>query len=98
MPSIWYCPVGAALSEIQWSAPDKKNYEDFLKRLPGLVDVYDVYKYNYATHVFDVNAVFTPNPQDGTLDVTCPLLIIVRFITRWMVVNRPQHRHSIQNL
>ena len=72
-------PRWAALSEIQWSAPDKKNYEDFLKRLPGLVDVYDVYKYNYATHVFDVNAVFTSNPQDGTLDVTlstidnCPI-------------------------
>ncbi len=50
----------------------------FLKRLPGLVDVYDVYKYNYATHVFDVNAV-SLLMQDGTLDVTlstidnCPI-------------------------
>ena len=72
-------PRMAALAEVQWTMPAKKNYEDFLKRLPGLVDVYDVYKYNYATHVFDVNAVFTPNPQDGTLDVTlstidnCPI-------------------------
>ena len=72
-------PRVLALAEVAWSAPSKKNYEDFLKRLPGLVDVYDVYKYNYATHVFDVNAVFTPNPQDGTLDVTlstidnCPI-------------------------
>ena len=53
----------------------------YLKRLPQLVDIYDVYKYNYAKHVFDVNAVFTPNPKDGTLDVTCLLLIIVLSIT-----------------
>ncbi len=72
-------PRMAALSEVQWTMPAKKNYEDFLKRLPRLVDIYDVYKYNYATHVFDVNAVFTSNPQDGTLDVTlstidnCPI-------------------------
>ena len=63
-------PRMAALSEIQWTMPEKKNYEGFLKRLPQLVDIYDVYKYNYAKHVFDVNAVFTPNPKDGTLDVT----------------------------
>ena len=36
--------------------PEKKNYEGFLKRLPQLVDIYDVYKYNYAKHVFDVTA------------------------------------------
>ena len=63
-------PRMASLSEIQWTMPEKKNYEGFLKRLPQLVDIYDVYKYNYAKHVFDVNAVFTPNPKDGTLDVT----------------------------
>ena len=63
-------PRVAALCESQWCAPEKKNYEGFLKRLPQLVDIYDVYKYNYAKHVFDVNAVFTPNPKDGTLDVT----------------------------
>lgn len=72
-------PRMAALSEIQWSAPEKKDYQNFLSRLPQLVDVYDVYKYNYAKHAFDVTAKFTPNPQDGTLDITlstidnCPI-------------------------
>lgn len=29
-------PRMAALSEIQWTMPKKKEYADFLKRLPGL--------------------------------------------------------------
>ena len=33
-------PRMAALSEIQWTMPEKKNYEGFLKRLPQLVDIY----------------------------------------------------------
>lgn len=63
-------PRMAALSEIQWTNSEKKNYDDFLKRLPQMVDIYNVYKYNYATHVFDVNAKLVPNTQDGTLDIT----------------------------
>ena len=35
-------PRMAALSEIQWSSADKKNYECFLSRLPQLVNLYDV--------------------------------------------------------
>ena len=63
-------PRWAALSEIQWSAPDKKNYEDFLSRLPRLIKWYDAEGYNYAKHVFNVTAEYTPNPTDGTLDIT----------------------------
>ena len=29
-----------------------------------------LYLIHISKHVFDVNAVFTPNPKDGTLDVT----------------------------
>jgi len=63
-------PRWAALSEIQWSSPEKKNYADFLARLPQLIKWYDAEGYNYAKHVFDVQAEFTPNPADGTVDVT----------------------------
>ena len=63
-------PRWAALSEIQWSSPEKKNYADFLARLPRLIQWYDAEGYNYAKHVFDVQAEFTPNPADGTVDVT----------------------------
>ncbi|GAE23751.1 beta-hexosaminidase [Bacteroides pyogenes JCM 10003] len=63
-------PRWAALAEVQWTMPDKKNYEDFLSRLPRLIEWYDAEEYNYAKHVFDVKAEFTPNTEDGTLDVT----------------------------
>lgn len=63
-------PRWAALSEIQWSKPEHKNYADFLSRLPQLIKWYDAEGYNYAKHVFDVKAEFKPNPQDGTLDIT----------------------------
>ncbi len=44
-------PRLAALSEVQWRDPAKKDYQDFLRRLPQLVNLYDVNGYNYATHV-----------------------------------------------
>ena len=45
-------PRWAALCEIQWSSPEKKNYADFLSRLPQLIKWYDAEGYNYAKHVF----------------------------------------------
>ncbi len=44
-------PRLAALSEVQWRDPAKKDYRDFLRRLPQLVNLYDANGYNYATHV-----------------------------------------------
>ena len=72
-------PRIAALSEVQWSQPDKKNYECFLKRLPKLVELYDMKQYNYATHVFDVQAKLNSNAEEGVLEVAlntvdhCPI-------------------------
>ena len=63
-------PRWAALAEVQWSAPEKKDYANFLSRLPRLIQWYDAEGYNYAKHVFDVTAEFIPNTTDGTLDIT----------------------------
>lgn len=63
-------PRWAALAEVQWTNPEKKNYEDFLTRLPQLVKIYKAENYNYSTHVFDVKADFKTNLADGTVDVT----------------------------
>lgn len=63
-------PRWAAVCEVQWSAPEKKNYDDFLSRLPRLIKWYDAETYNYAKHVFDVQAEFDPNPAEGTMDIT----------------------------
>ncbi|MDD3310125.1 MAG: glycoside hydrolase family 20 protein [Dysgonamonadaceae bacterium] len=62
-------PRIAALSEVQWSNPEKKNYNDFLSRLPGLIKIYDQMGYNYAKHVFNVQVTLTPNNDTNALDV-----------------------------
>lgn len=61
-------PRMAALGEIQWSAAEK-NYEGFLKRLPKLVEIYDVKHYNYARHIFDVKAKMIPDTEEEVLKV-----------------------------
>ena len=62
-------PRLAAMSEVQWMQPAKKEYAAFLERLPRLLSLYDKMGYNYATHVFDIKAELTPN-LTPTLDVT----------------------------
>ena len=44
-------PRWAALSEVQWTNPARKSYEEFLNRLPRLVTIYNAENYNYAKHV-----------------------------------------------
>ncbi len=63
-------PRLAALSEIQWSNPSNKDYNKFLSRLVRLIDHYKVKGYNYANHIFDVYADFTPNHESRKLDIT----------------------------
>ncbi len=63
-------PLGC-LSEIQNGPLTRRIHEDFLSRLPRLIKWYDAEGYNYAKHVFNVTAEYTPNPTDGTLDITC---------------------------
>lgn len=62
-------PRMAALSEVQWMQPEKKDYQQFLKRLPRLLALYDKLGYNYAKHVFDLQATLTPNTERNVLDV-----------------------------
>lgn len=62
-------PRWAALAEVQWSNPADKNYEDFLSRLPRLINIYDAENYNYGKHVFDVTTTFTTNPATGAVEI-----------------------------
>ena len=48
-------PRIAALSEVQWSQPQLKDYTDFSNRLVGLTRMYDRLGYNYAKHLYNVN-------------------------------------------
>lgn len=45
-------PRFAAISEIQWSDADKKNFADFKERLTRLTGYYDLYNYVYAKHLW----------------------------------------------
>lgn len=67
-------PRVAALSEVQWTMPEKKNYDAFLPRLFRMINLYKQEGFNYAKHVFDVTAVYTPNPETGKLDITLSTL------------------------
>ena len=48
-------PRVAALSEVQWTQPQLKDYTDFTNRLIGLTHLYDRLGYNYAKHLYNVN-------------------------------------------
>ena len=70
-PQLQYMalPRWAALCEIQWSQPEKKDYADFLERLLRLTRLYDALGYNYAKHIFDVTADYRVNTKNGTVDI-----------------------------
>lgn len=67
-------PRLAALSEVQWTMPECKNYKDFLKRLPKMLSIYDHYGYNYAKHIFDVACSYSVNVEKGSLEVSLSTL------------------------
>jgi len=63
-------PRMAALSEVQWSAPDKRDYQSFVKRLPGMLAHYRKNGYRYATHIYNVSGKLTPNSKNKNVEVT----------------------------
>ena len=52
-PQVQYqvLPRMAALAEVLWLAPDKKDYEDFKTRLPQLFDIYRLYGWTYRAKI-----------------------------------------------
>lgn len=62
-------PRIAALSEIQWTEPAKKDYQTFLPRLVRMTQLYDRLGYNYGKHIFDIHATFTPDTENGRIIV-----------------------------
>lgn len=62
-------PRMGALAEVQWSDPSRKDYKDFLTRIPRLTAIYDCYGWNYATHVFDVNVDIKADTAKHVLNV-----------------------------
>lgn len=63
-------PRWAALSEVQWTKPERKNYEDFLNRLVRLMGIYQQEGYNYAKHVFEIKPAYKHNTAEGNIEVS----------------------------
>lgn len=53
-------PRMAALSEIQWTMPEQKDFEDFKKRLPALLEKYTLRGYDYKKDIHDTSIVEMP--------------------------------------
>lgn len=62
-------PRMAALSEVQWTLPESKDYNKFLQRIPHMFDIYEVLGYNYAKHLLNVEASFIPDTANNCLKV-----------------------------
>ena len=45
-------PRMSALSEVQWTQPERKDYEDFKQRLTRLTVLFEQYGYTYAKHLW----------------------------------------------
>ena len=60
-------PRLAALSEVLWTAPEKKNYANFLTRLTDLFPIYDELKYNYAKNILEVSPQITMDSENSSL-------------------------------
>ena len=46
-------PRMEALTEIQWNNPQERDFEAFVERCRHMVQLYDLYHYTYADHIFN---------------------------------------------
>ena len=63
-------PRMAALSEVQWTMPEKRDYESFTKRLAQLIAHYKANGYRYATHLYNISGILTPRQQERAIEVS----------------------------
>ena len=62
-------PRMAALAELQWCEPEQRDYKDFIQRCFRMAKLYDVYGYNYARHIFNLQAEVTPDYEKGCINI-----------------------------
>ncbi len=60
-------PRMAALAEVQWENPGKKDFNNFISRAIRMTDWYRLLGYNFAKHIFNVRAEFKADETNGTL-------------------------------
>jgi hexosaminidase len=57
-------PRVSALSEVQWSPKEKKNWPDFQRRLDIQFKRYDLWKAHYSKAFYDLKASVVPSPDN----------------------------------
>lgn len=62
-------PRMSALAEVQWTMPEKKDYDDFIARIPSMLNIYQMKGYNFAKHLYDVKADIRPDFEAGAIKV-----------------------------
>ena len=62
-------PRMAALCEVQWTAPEKKDLDFFTARLPKLMRIYHRDGYNFAKHAYDIKAEFRADTVKRNINV-----------------------------
>ncbi len=60
-------PRMAALCEVQWTAPERKDYRSFKARMPQMFALYDREGYNYAEHIKDTDINYSPDFEHKSL-------------------------------
>ena len=63
-------PRLAALSELQWSNPEKKNLDCFLNRLQHQLDLYTAHGYHYKQDIYEANINIEPKKDSKEATVT----------------------------
>lgn len=63
-------PRMAALSEVQWCAPEQKNFDEFMQRLKRMIDIYDKEGYNYSKVIYNVKASYKSDTEKGVVYAT----------------------------
>ncbi len=67
-------PRMAALAEVQWTQPERKDYNDFLQRLVRQIEMYERDGLTVAKHIYHLKADFTPDWEKKQITATLSAL------------------------
>jgi hexosaminidase len=59
-----------AMSEVGWSKPEQKDYQDFVKRVEHFNNRLDVLEINYANHLYDLEGEIITEDQSTYLELS----------------------------
>ncbi len=63
-------PRLAALSEVQWTQVENKNYDCFLHRIDHALEIYNVMGLTYAPHIYEIEGSYAINPKKDCIEAT----------------------------